>query len=943
MKTFLEEVADTVLERFPNHLGDLCMVFPGKRAFVFTEKYIRNNLKDTSWAPQYTTISELMESFSDFQKPDQLKLIFQLYHAYCRHTNSTESFDSFYYWGETLLSDFDDIDKNVVNAKDLFTNIKSLKSIEDTFSYLDNEQWQLIKRFWDTFKMADLSDQQQEFIKVWKVLYGIYNEFTTTLRQEGLGYEGLIYRNVSGKIHAGTLPAPSNTTYVFIGFNALSKVEHELFQHLQSRKQALFFWDYHQSYIDSKYHEAGRFMRENIRKYPSAKKFASQEKPFTDKKIGIIACTGETQQARIIPGVVKRWNLPSDAPENTAIVLTDEKMLMPVLNNLPTHIDKINVTMGFPVNGTTVHLLLDKIMAIAQFLHQNKSANIHFSYLAPLLSHPYAAFILENPDQTYHKLVKENKKYIALSGIYPSEMLKQVLLSNTTQALSNHLLYLLKNMAMQAADAGYSDFEMEQLYTVYTQLNRLNDIIQQETTTFSIRVFGLLLKKIMKQATVSFVGEPLGGLQVMGILETRALDFDNLIVLGLNEGTYPKTTSVPTFIPQQLRRAFGLPTPEYQDAIYAYYFYRLLQRAKNVDYCYNADMENASGEISRFLKQLKYHTDIKPELLNVNNSLGINARNKKVIEKTGETKEFLSKYLNNTSQYLSPSALNTFADCSLKFYYTYFLGLREPDAISDEIDAMQFGNILHNALELVYKDEIGKELDEKYLAQLLKNRQKLDGIVNAALDGEMGAGEEEAKAGNRFILEPVVKKYLYRMLEIDKAYAPFTVVSLEQKYQKQMSVQFDGRDYKVNIGGKIDRIDKKEGLVRIIDYKTGAKKSDFKDIQELFWRKDIKRPSAVLQVLLYCTLFSGEDQGDTLQPHLVYLRNIFEEKPDSTIKHKVTPSKPKTVDNFNMVKTDFEENFQLFLNQLFDINKPFVQTDEVEHCNRCEFNGFCWK
>ncbi|NBC83424.1 MAG: hypothetical protein GVY19_08580 [Bacteroidetes bacterium] len=943
MKTFLEEVCDALLQKYGNSLNELCLVFPSKRARVFFERYVQQQIVKTIWAPEYTTINRLMEDLSDLQLIDPMKLIFTLYKCYGRYTQSNESFDSFYFWGETLLSDFDDIDKYHVNAHDLFQNLSSLKEMEDTFTYLDNDQLELIKRFWNTFNTSKISDNQREFIAVWEVLKGIYDELKRSLQDNKLGYEGMIYRNVVEKIDNNTLPVDAYKQFVFIGFNALNKSEHKLFDYLKRHNKALFFWDYDTDYIGNSYHEAGRFLRENIRLYPTNAHVQKPTNTFRsdDKHIQIVGTTGEFEQTKIIPGLLAPLLESSHKTDRTAIVLADEQLLIPVLYNIPSQIYQINVTMGYPLGGTSLYKLLENVLQIMGYVQGNQNKSVHFQLLIPLLTHPFAHYLFKSPQEFHNTLIEKNIQYVSHQYLSDHHTFYALLDAPDSGTISQKLMFLLQEISEKAQN-DLSKFELEQMYAVYTQLNRLDAIVKEEGTTFTIKTFLRLLRKIIRSSTVSFVGEPLSGLQVMGILETRALDFDNLIILSLNEGIYPKPSNVPSFIPQNLRRAFGLPTPEHQDAIYAYYFYRLIHRANNVTCCYNADQANSKGEVSRFIRQLQFNPKYNTVDKNVPNYIGINTRDFKAIKKTPEIQEKLMQYTQSGNKYLSPSALNTYLDCSIKFYYRYMLGLKEAEEITEEIDALIFGNILHHTMELIYSDMKQHEITSDTIDQLLKSPARIDDYLQKAL-AETFIKEDlhQQLKGNNTIVQSVIRKYVLQILEIDKNYAPFTIESLEGYHEKWVPVEFTDQAIQVRIGGKIDRIDANNGRLRIVDYKTGKKKNTFKDIEETFWRSDENRPAAVFQVFLYSYLYTGK-RKENVEPHLIFIRDIY----SSAYSGQVFQSQNNQripVQNYKDVAGEFEENVHKLLQHIYNPDIPFKQTTEEKHCERCEFSRFCWR
>ena len=707
MNSFLQHIAQDLYTRYGSDISELCIVFPNRRASLYFKKYLSELSDKPIWAPDTTTINELMQQISGLTTADHIKLLFELYRIYKQAKKSEESFDDFYFWGEMMLNDFDDIDKYLVNPEDLFKNLKSLKSIQDQFNYLSPEQVEAIKQFWQSFDPEKNSAHQEDFISIWNVLLEIYKQFNKKLGELGIAYEGMIYRAVADKIKGNDVIELPHKKYVFAGFNALNNCEKKFFNYLNNNKLADFYWDYDLSYINNKHHEAGLFLRDNINQYKQPESISGKD-IFTslsqNKNIEIISVPSDVGQAKVITQKLKENGANTgDSPNKTAIVLADEELLVPVLHSVPDSIDKVNITMGYPVNNTPVYSLLEHIIDLQKNAKETKNGiTFYHKNVVAILNHQYVnSQYSKEATELLQYIKKNNKIVITRNELASCDFFKTIFTKiNTSPELSEYILNILHNIYNALKKSGQENtihttsLEKEYIYHIYLSINRLKDVLHEQKIEIKMETYIRLIRKIIRNLRIPFTGEPLSGLQIMGILETRLLDFENLYITSVNEGIFPKTDAALSFIPYNLRRGFGLPTIEHQDAIYAYYFYRLLQRAKNVSIIYNSSSDGLqTGEMSRFLYQLKYESgfDIKEKSLKYD--INITQPKEIRIEKSDEILKKLSKFQSSAGEtkYLSPSGLSTYLRCQMQFYFRYVAELRKQDELTEEI--MTFSKI----------------------------------------------------------------------------------------------------------------------------------------------------------------------------------------------------------------------------------------------------------
>ena len=837
MQPFLQLVAHDLYTKIGNDLSRTVLVFPNKRANLFFNEYLAEESDQPIWSPAAMSISDLLQKLSVQKAGDPIRLVCELYKVFKEETESRETLDDFYFWGELLISDFDDVDKNMVDADKLFSNLQDLKNLMDDYEFLDEEQEEAIRQFFQNFSIERRTELKEKFISLWDKLGIIYHRYREKLAELGIAYEGMLYRNVIEQLDADRLKYDK---YVFVGFNVLNKVEKEFFQKLQKAGKAMFYWDYDLFYTQriSK-HEAGEFIKRNLIDFPNElpeSYFDIFRKP---KKIRYISASTENAQARFLPEWVKVTQTHTTqivSEKENAIVLCNEALLLPVLHSIPQDVQNVNITMGFPLAQTPVYSFINAAMELQTNGYRPDTGRFTYEAVSKILKHPYTRQLSDHATRLERELTKTNRFYPL-----PSELKKDDFLTilftpqSNIRELCDYLLRLIKSISILYRKEGEYDDIFNQLYREsifqsHLKINRLYSLIESGELSVRTDTLKRLITKVLTASNIPFHGEPAIGLQIMGVLETRNLDFRNLIMLSLNEGQLPKAGGESSFIPYNLRKAFGMTTIEHKNAVYAYYFYRLIQRAENITLLYNTSSDGLNrGEESRFMLQLLVEGphEITREYLEAGqspqNTLEIQ------IEKTPEILRRLYRAYDTAqpeSVILSPSALNTYLDCRLRFYYRYVAGLKTPDEVSAEIDSALFGTIFHLSAQLAYTDLTanGKMIQREDLERLLRDEIKLQGYVDQAFKQELFKVALEEKPeynGVQLINSKVIVSYLKQLLRNDLQYTPFEMVAMEKKVSEKITIQTALGPLTLRLGGTIDRMDAKEGTLRIVDYKTG--------------------------------------------------------------------------------------------------------------------------
>lgn len=957
MESFLKLVAADLYKHTEGNLAHTAVVFPNKRAGLFFNEYLAQESDSPIWSPAYVSISELFRSLSPWEVGDPVKLVCELYKIFRRETQSTETLDDFYFWGEMLISDFDDADKNRVDTDKLFSNLQDLRNIMDDYTFIDDEQEEAIRQFFQNFSIERRTALKERFISLWNVLGNIYKGFRESLASQNIAYEGMMYRHVIEHLDVDKLPYEK---YIFVGFNVLNKVEHTLFTQLKDAGKAVFYWDYDEFYMKENRqavtHEAGEFIRRNLRDFPSplsGELFKNLSKP---KEVHYIASSTENAQARYLPQWIRN-NLTTPEKE-TAVVLCNEALLQPVLHSLPAEVKHVNITMGFPLSQTPVYSFLIALLELHTHGFNFKSGRYTFQSVVTLLKHPYTRQLTGQAELLEKELTRNNRFYPLPGELGKDEFLTRLFtplsgnlnlcirLSETLQQVAG--IYQANTSGTEDTDA-FNQLYRESLFKAYTTINRFRTLIEEDELTVQSETFRRLLVKVLSATNIPFHGEPAIGMQVMGVLETRNLDFRHLVLLSVNEGQLPKSGGDSSFIPYNLRKAFGMTTIEHKIAVYAYYFYRLLQRAERITLIYNTSSDGLNrGEWSRFMLQflIEWPHPITRQFLEAGQSP--QGTSPITVEKTPDVMRQMQSLFDvraNPKAKFSPSALNYYLDCPLKFYYRYVAGLSAPDEVSAEIDSATFGSIFHYAAEHIYKDLTthGKVINKEALETLLRNEVKLQDYVDTAfkkLFFNVPQNEKPEYNGIQLINSAVIARYLKQLLQNDLRYAPFTFIASEMEVDEPIDIQTPKGVIKSRIGGIIDRMDSKDGTLRIVDYKTGGDADTPPHVESLFI-PDKKRSNYVFQTFLYAAIMCRKQPTMKIAPALLYIHRAATETYSPVIQMGESRKPKEAVEDFSKYEKEYRERLQGLLEEIFNPEKSFAQTEIIEKCTYCDFKALC--
>ncbi len=968
MRPFLYELAETIYREY-RQLDGITLVFPNRRAVLYFRKYLSTLLDKPVFSPKLVTIEDFISGISRLKVPDKLELIHRLYKSYNEivGTSNPEPFDKFYFWGDMLLRDFDEADKYLVNAKQLFLDLSHQKELDSTFDYLTDEQRDFLKSFWSSFE-ENLSENKRKFLSVWNQLHELYSRYKESLLAEGLAYEGMMYRSVAEQIKDVGANWPVDKKIVFAGFNALTRAEEKVICYLVERGISDVYWDTDAYYVNNNTQEAGKFFREYQQHEILGKTFLKQPPSnilsgavdetgslIPSKSIRIFGAAEPVSQAKMMAQILQEQLQLGIDPDDTLIVLPDEKLLLPVLHGLSGNIEKLNVSMGFPVSNTPLFNLVELLVEL-QIKRKDDSFN-HRQVVA-LLGHPY--IVAADPAVANAKrkeILNDNWVNIPESFLSTSVDLHR---SVFREVESDILVYLRDILTIIGGLDSINDFDREYTFHFLKLLNRMEEVIgfgyseqvvagdgikvAVKTKQLALKSFLRLFRQLIQTNKIPFSGEPLKGLQVMGVLETRNLDFKNVLILSLNEGAFPSSANKGSYIPLNIRRAYGLPTVEHQDAMYAYLFYRVLQRAENVMLFYNAETDVlGQGEMSRYLQQLLYESGLEIERKVLHNPIRPNPITPIVVSKDSGVMESLARVIEGNTRYkgISPSALNTYIECRLRFYLRHVVKIKEANEVEEDLDARVLGNFLHEVMELFYKRIVERKNSRLIEASDFTGSDKvIEGLIDEVFIQSYKLNPEKVVKyeGQRVVVREVVKRFAGRIVEIDLDYTPFFIEALEQEGLTH-EIKLDSPPLSVLISGKIDRVDRKENKLRVIDYKTGRDQLDFDSVESLFSR-DEKRNKAAFQTLLYALLYKTNTdwQGFSIVPGLINRMNLFDKDFRFGLKHgKIF------VEDVNPILPEFEKHLKLLLEDLFAPGIPFNQTNNVETCRYCEFQEICYR
>ena len=888
MKPFLQEVAEDLVTRFGNQLENCAIVFNNKRPAAYLQKHFADIIGKPFFSPSFFTIQEFFACSTSYKIADFYLQFFTLHRIYnqllAEEKLDTISSHKFFPLAKIILSDFNQIDADLVDAEKLYRDLEDISVINQDFDYLSPEQHQFLSQFWTSYSEGKHKKQQELFIKMWRRMPKLYHKFHAKLKEQGYLTNGSVYRHLADDItsHQEFISNFDKGKIIFVGFNALSSAEAKIFTQLQEAEKALFYFDADSYYLDDVAQEAGLFLRKNLNFLGLKNEFSDKESLFKAAKhqVNVFKVQGHSAQAKILNNILEDNYSNAENIGKTVVVLADESLLIPTLQTIPTTLNgqaiDLNVTMGFALSTSSIFGLVD--VWLSSQLEILQSDRVTYKNVEAFLTHPLSGLSQKMRDKILTALLDENqveidhKRLLRQSGLF--EVFYQKI--ENPQAVVTNLLQVLDFVLTRLSNAKtLKKIDAELFVKTIQELNRLHDTFNMHISKEEIPFVIYLVQKSLKAIAVPLSGDPLNGIQVMGLLETRNLNFDKVVILGFNEGIIPKSSIGNSFIPDSIRRVYGLPVLENLDAISSYMVYRLLQRANNINFVYNSlTDESTSGEASRILKQLEYESGFDFAYQELNLDVKTEQSRDVQIEKTGNDfiQQKLRRYLDKTKS-LSPSALTQYISNPIDFFFNYIAEIKEPKEISAVVEANEIGSILHKVMEYFYADLRKAEIT----AELIRERKKaVPKLIQKAFNAVMFKHPDlvmEYKGMQKVILA-IVNAYVDIILNQDISQTPFNIISLEQKIEATVSFPLNGKEESIKIFGYIDRVDVKDGITKIIDYKTGSDKLAFKDIDELFNSDGKHINKALIQTLLYTYAYEQYSQKSCVEPNLYIVKTM---------------------------------------------------------------------
>lgn len=987
MNSFLKIVAGDLLKKYGNNLSKITIVFPNKRASLFlNEELIQQSDGKPVWSPRYLTISDLFRSVSPLIIADQIKLVCELYKHYVAITKSTESLDEFYGWGEMMLADFDDLDKNMGNPKLIFENTSELHEY-DSMTFLTMEQKEALKNFFSNFNEDNESHLKKNFLQLWNNLGSIYDSFREGLRNQSIAYEGMLYRDV---IENNLLVNNEDTTYAFVGFNLLQKVEQNLFETLAREGKAVFYWDYDKFYMKAD-NEAGRFIREMMRCFPN--EITEEKHPdvfnnMENKEITYISASSEDIQARYVTQWLTQERI--DAGKRTAIVLCDEKLLPTVIHCLPDNVKNVNITTGYPLSQTLVVTLLKQVFELKLMGKSRKGANLRLHHVNNVLRHPYMKYLSSAAEEVMTRINKELIYYPTLDDVAKDETLRMLftpltpeqqkdnksrniailtlllsiikIIAKNSEAMRNEIAYENTDAKENKNEPNNAEIQLmqESLYRIHQIVTRILSMVESGELDVDVITIQGLLNQIIRSTNVPFHGEPIIGVQIMGVLETRNLDFDNILILSANEGNMPKGVNDSSFITHTIRRSYALTTIENKVAIYAYYFHRMIQRAGSVTFTYNnTSSDIRTCEMSRFMMQLLAESKMNISMANMTSELTVIGNERKEITKN----KSVIKRMEEIGK-VSPSAINDFLNCQLIYFYKHVCGISDNEKSDiEQMDTRTFGLIFHTAAQFIYNPYIGKTVYADNIEAMLKDENFLEDIINRAFQEQLFKIDTKKNPsrkmppldGTQIINHRIITRLLKDLLVYDKKQCPFKIIGLECKVNDYINVETTKGRLKLLVKGFIDRLDEiteKDGkrIIRVVDYKTGGMEASVDSIENVFsaeskYRK--KHNDYYLQTLLYCKILASPEEyceknpavGTTpVVPALLYPHKSYKDDYNPIL--KIGSS---VINDYREFNEEYKNKLNSLISEIYDYTKPFTPTEDTSKCASCHFAAICGK
>ncbi|GAB1462833.1 PD-(D/E)XK nuclease family protein [Pedobacter sp.] len=925
MTPFLKEVAQDLVAKFGDDLQYCAIVFNNNRPATYLRKYLADIIQKPFFSPSIYTIQEFFAGSVKEKAADFYLQFFTLLKVYnqllAEEGLQPMKSSQFFPLAKIMLSDFAQIDNDLVDADKLYQEMEDIAEINLEFDYLSKEQYEFLAQFWQSYSEGKHKKQQELFIKMWRRMPKLYHRFHAELKAQNYITNGQVYRHLANTDLASLdfIKSFDKGKIIFVGFNALTRAEAKVFTHLQEEGKALFYFDTDAYYVEDELQEAGLFLRKNLNQLGLKNVFESHGSSFSSEKheVNVYKVQGQSAQAKILNQII---DVKDDAEEvgTTAVILADESLLMPALQTIDDNVD-LNVTMGFALASSTVFGLAD--LWLSTQLELRETGKVAYQTLEAFVTHPLTGLSRKLKDNVQEALLKDNVVSIDLARLQKQGGIFEKFYHKVDEpaALVSELLGVMRFLLTRlSGQKSLKKIDADLFVKTIEELTRLNDTLKGFVAGEEYHFVGQLIQKSLKCVSVPLSGDPLKGVQLMGLLESRNLNFDKVIFLGFNEGIIPKTSLGNSFIPDNIRRAYGLPVLENLDAISSYMVYRLLQRSKNINFVYNGlTDENNSGEVSRILRQLEYESAFDFNYASLNLNVTTEVKKELVIDKNHpKIIHVLQKYLKG-DKVLSPSALTMYISNPIDFFFRYIAEIKEPEEVTAVIEANQIGSILHKVMEYFYEDEINKEVTPEIIKLKRKNVKNL---VSKAFNFVMTNNEESTLeyTGMQKVILAIAEAYAAIILNRDEADAPFTILSLEEKISTELEFELNGKKEQVKLFGFIDRVDERNGVVRIVDYKTGSDKLTFADIEKLFDTDGKSINKALIQTLIYTYAYERQSGRTGVEPNLFVVKTMADGKVHFNSRKLVLSDT-----YLEEVKPIFLAGLQAKVAELFDVGVPF--------------------
>jgi hypothetical protein len=918
MTCFIKEVLIDLKNKDVD-FSKLIFILPSKRAGIVLKSELSKLLNTTFFAPEILSIEEFVETISNLKAVSNIEQLFIFYNTYLEHTEkkNQETFDTFSKWAQIILQDFNEVDRYLIDPQHIFSYLKAIQEINSDHWSIEKNQTELTKRY----------------LKFWSQITTYYTEFSNKLIHLGIGYQGLIYKEAVENLESYIQANPARQ-HVFIGFNALNTAESSIIQELLQNEMARIYWDIDEAFLNSKIHSASYFINLHTTKWAyyqnnSIDWISSNYKK--EKDIQVIGVPQNIGQAKVIGELLYDLN-NNNSTNKTAVVLGDETLLIPVLNSLPQNTQALNITMGFPLRHTPLTSLFENLLLLHS---QGKKSEFYFKDVISILSHQFIRPLFQKEEKDIASEIiahiqLNNLIFISKSKLQSLTKENHLIISllfdnwnnNPNTAISNilDLIMAIKNSLSSKND---NLLALEYLYRFNEVFNTLFNLNSTYNSITSVKSLHSLFIELLSSETLDFKGEPLQGLQLMGMLESRVLDFETIIISSVNEGILPSGKSNNSFIPFDVKIETGLPTYKEKDAVYTYHFYRLIQRAKNVYIIYNTEVDALyGGEKSRFITQLEIegvhkikHKLVSPKTPTIDRSPFCILKNSSTISKLKEIATYG----------FSPSSLTTYIRNPIDFYSEKVLGIKETDDVEEIVAANTLGTVIHNTLEDFYKPFEGELLNVKAIKGMINS---IDTIVKKHFMNIYKQGD--ITSGKNLIIFEIAKRYVLNFLNIEikdlEQGNSIKIIEIEADLKVSMNIKELG--FPLTLKGKVDRVDEYNGVLRIIDYKTG--KVEQGNVEIVNWEDlstDYKKYGKSFQILMYAYMMSLRNPFNrNIEAGIFSFKNLnsgflkFGKKDTPNSRKKDTDVTTETLDNF-------ESELTKLILEIFNPNIPFTEKD----------------